>query len=59
MEKTITLTERQRENLINFMQRLNLKGHEVPAYIEIVGALNKPFLDEIKIKEKEDVQKKV
>lgn len=44
----IELTEKQRENLIVFLQRVDLKGSEVPAYMEIAAALNKPFEDAIK-----------
>jgi hypothetical protein len=43
----IELTEKERANLIVFLQRVNLTGAEVPAYVEIVSALNKPFLDKI------------
>lgn len=45
MEKmSIELTKSQRENLILFLQRVQLTGAEVPAYLEIVKALNEPFL---------------
>ncbi len=47
MEQTITLTAGQRENLIKFMQRVELKGFEVPEYVELVAVLNKPILDKM------------
>lgn len=44
MEKmSIELTKEQRDNLIAFLNRVQLTGAEVPAYLEIVQALNKPF----------------
>ena len=42
---TIELTPQQRENLVMFMQRIQLTGAEVPQYIEIAAALNKPVLN--------------
>lgn len=43
----IEFTENERANLITFLQRVQLTGAEVPAYIEIVSAINKPFLEKI------------
>lgn len=40
---SIELTKEQRDNLIAFLNRVQLTGAEVPAYLEIVQALNKPF----------------
>lgn len=42
----IELTEQQLNNLQVFLQRLDLKGNEVPAFVEIMNALNKPVIDE-------------
>lgn len=36
----IDLTKLQISNLQTFLQRVDLKGSEVPAFIEIVNALN-------------------
>lgn len=44
MEFTIQLTDLQRKNLIGFLNRVQLTGAEVPAYLEIVDSLNAPFL---------------
>ena len=44
----IDLTDQQRQNLISLLQRVQLTGAEVPAYVELVKALNQPFLDKIK-----------
>ena len=46
----INLTIEQRKNLIVFLNRVQMSGAEVPAYLEIVNALNEPFKKE-KIKE--------
>ena len=43
----IELTKEERDNLIVFLTRTSLHWEEVPAYANIVAALNKPFLDEI------------
>ena len=40
---SIELTKEIRDNLIQFLNRVQLTGAEVPAYLEIVQALNKPF----------------
>lgn len=53
----IELTKEQRENLIVFLQRVDLKGSEVPAFMEIAAALNKPFLEKIKTDKKDTPQK--
>ena len=39
----IELTEQQLNNLQVFLQRVDLKGNEVPAYVEIIQALNNPL----------------
>lgn len=58
MEQAITLTAKQRENLVKFLQRVELKGFEVPEYVEIVAVLNKPILDELeKAKKEMEVEK--
>jgi hypothetical protein len=41
----IDLTEEQMKNLAVFLQRVQLTGAEVPAYLEIVQAINKPVLE--------------
>jgi len=38
---TVELTEKQKQNLLIFLNRVQLSGAEVPAYIEIVQAVNK------------------
>ena len=38
----IELTEQQLNNLQEFLKRVDLKGSEVPAFVEIVNALNNP-----------------
>jgi hypothetical protein len=38
----IELTEQQLKNLQAFLQRVDLKGAEVPAYVEIMNMLNNP-----------------
>lgn len=50
----IDLTDQQRQNLVIFLQRVSLTGAEVPAYVELVKALNQPFLDKIKPLNKKD-----
>ena len=40
MDKTtIELTEKQKQNLLIFLNRLQLSGAEVPAYVEIMRAI--------------------
>jgi hypothetical protein len=48
----IELTEEQMKNLAVFLQRVQLTGGEVPAYVEIVQAINKPVLEDSNVKEK-------
>ncbi len=57
MTHEITLTDEQRVNLIKFLQRVQLTGEEVPAYVEIVAVLNKPLLEEMtkKVEEKDKI----
>ena len=51
----IELTEEQLNNLKTFLQRVDLKGAEVPAYISIANALTKEFKEIKETKEtKED-----
>ena len=40
---SIEMTKEVRDNLIQFLNRVQLTGAEVPAYLEIVQTLNKPF----------------
>jgi len=44
----IELNEAQLKNLAVFLNRIQLTGAEVPAYLEIVQAINKPILDNLK-----------
>lgn len=44
----IELTEEERTNLATFLQRVNLSGKEVPAYIAIVEAINNAALQKVK-----------
>lgn len=44
----LELTDDQMKNLAVFLQRIQLTGAEVPAYLEIVQAINKPVLDMVK-----------
>ena len=39
--KNIELTEGQLNNLLIFLQTVSLKGNEVPAFVEIVNAIQK------------------
>ena len=39
----IELTEQQLNNLQIFLQRVDLKGNEVQAFVEIMQVLNNPF----------------
>jgi hypothetical protein len=48
----IEFDDETRKNLIAFLNRVDLIGSEVPAYVEIVEALNKPFLEEVKVDKK-------
>lgn len=34
------LTEQQKKNLLSFLSRVDLKGSEVPAFVEIINAIN-------------------
>jgi hypothetical protein len=51
----IELTKEERDNLIIVLQRVQLTGNEVPAYVKIVSALNKEFLESIEEKPKNDI----
>lgn len=42
----IKLTEQQLNNLCIFLERVELKGNEVPAYVEIRNALSNPIIEE-------------
>lgn len=44
---SIELTKEERDNLIVFLQRTRLTGNEVPAYVKILNALNKEFLEDL------------
>lgn len=46
-------TEQQVSNLRIFLGRTDIKGSEVPAYVEIVNALVNPIQEELKEKEGE------
>ncbi len=46
--RTLEFTEEQMKNLAVFLNRIQLTGAEVPAYLEIVQAINKPVLDMVK-----------
>lgn len=49
MEKIkIEFTKEQLHNLKEFLKRVQLTGAEVPAYLEIAEALNKPFVEKLK-----------
>jgi hypothetical protein len=52
----IVLSPEQRQNLLLFMQRVDLKGTEVPAYMELVETIAKarPETSEVKKEEKDD-----
>lgn len=43
--RTLEFTDDQMKNLAVFLNRIQLTGAEVPAYLEIVQAINKPVLD--------------
>jgi hypothetical protein len=38
--KTIKLSKEQQANLNAFLSRVELKGSEVPAFVEIINAIN-------------------
>ena len=46
MDLIIKLSEHQLNNLNIFLQRVDLKGNEVRAFVEIMNALNEPTIDE-------------
>lgn len=52
----VMLTMEQRQNLLLFMQRVDLKGTEVPAYMDLVETIAKarPEASEPKKEEKDD-----
>jgi len=52
--KTIELTDDQLKNLMVFLNRVNLVGGEVSAYVELVGVINKSVKPEEK---KEEITK--
>ena len=43
----IELTEKERVELIEFLSRVDLKGFEVPAYVNIASKINHPMLEKI------------
>ena len=47
----IILSEQQMNNLQSFLNRVDLKGSEVPAYVDIMQALNNPNIKEHEIEE--------
>ena len=49
----LKLTEVQLNNLKAFLERVDLKGNEVPAYVDIINAINQVELEAQK-SEKED-----
>lgn len=42
------LNDIQKNNLVEFMKRVNLTGAEVPAWSDIMVALSRPIVDEEK-----------
>lgn len=46
----IELTEQQKNNLILFLNRVNMTGAEVPAYVDLLGAISNP-VNEKQVKE--------
>jgi len=42
------LSDQVKNNLLIFLQRIDLKGSEVGAYIEIINCLNVQLIEEIK-----------
>jgi tRNA C32,U32 (ribose-2'-O)-methylase TrmJ len=40
------LTNEQMRNLMSFLNRTQLAGQEVPAFMDIINALNKPVVEE-------------
>lgn len=51
----LKLTEVQLNNLMLFLERVDLKGNEVPAYVDIVNIINNASPEE-KDKESKDTQ---
>lgn len=39
------ISEQVKNNLLVFLQRTELKGNEVPAYVEIINILNNPIIE--------------
>lgn len=39
------ISEQVKNNLLVFLQRTDLKGNEVPAYVEIINILNNPIIE--------------
>ena len=39
------ISEQAKNNLLVFLQRTDLKGNEVPAYVEIINILNNPIIE--------------
>lgn len=40
MKMVFEMDDRQRKNLLGFLERVDLKGSEVPAFVEVVRILN-------------------
>jgi hypothetical protein len=43
--RTLEFTEEQMRNLALFLNRTQLSGAEVPAYLEIIRVINAPIID--------------
>lgn len=52
------LTQEQLKNLGLFLGRIQLSGNEVPAFNDLVAALNRPDEEAVKVEVKEDKVKK-
>lgn len=51
--KTIQLSDTAHKNLLLFLQRVDLKGSEVPAFAECFNAINNPIPEVVQKTENE------
>jgi len=54
--RKIEFTEEQMKNLAIFLQRVQMSGAEVPAYLAIINKINQPVIDMIKNNEKNNAK---
>ena len=54
----IEISEEQRRNLLGFLNRVDLKGAEVPAYVDLINTINKEQVTQNKSEEQLTPNKK-